>query len=419
MANIARQEARQGVAVTARKEKGIAALAEEFGPTALAPVARSQIHATERGDATLADRQTQQLRDNKRQDKTDIENDTAASLERRMVAGRRTVAFVKAGMNKGVPMGEIISSASQAMTELGVPQEEQLQVGQMLTDDPDTIHSLEAMFAKDAKQGVRRATKKFEITNGDGSTTTYQGYNDGTSEVVPGRLTKTVQAQERIETAQQRAADTKAGKASELRRKNLAALGKELVANQKKATFHKTKARAAKTVVRDIGNMRKLTDRIQSFDTSEPGQTLAEAVDRAVEAKILGTDEADVAAFINSIKSNIGIDTLLGIKASGAGLGQVPQSQLETLQSVLGNLDINRSPELLLNDLRDIETMYNDIITGIEQSNAVLAERDTQLRERRDVLEQTQFGDIEQEEPEAEPLSARAQELQAKYGLGD
>ena len=45
------------------------------------------------------------------------------------------------------------------------------------------------------------------------------------------------------------------------------------------------------------------------------------------------------------MKGNVGIDSLLRIKATGAGLGQVPQSQLDLLSRLLGELDMNQSEE--------------------------------------------------------------------------
>jgi hypothetical protein len=65
---------------------------------------------------------------------------------------------------------------------------------------------------------------------------------------------------------------------------------------------------------------------------------------------------------IESIKGNVGIDSLLKIKASGAGLGQIPQSQLEMLASLLGRLDIRQSPDVLRQNINRIQEIYQDIV---------------------------------------------------------
>jgi hypothetical protein len=80
---------------------------------------------------------------------------------------------------------------------------------------------------------------------------------------------------------------------------------------------------------------------------------------------LAGVPESDARALdqlIKSVQSNIGIDKLLEIKASGAGLGQVPQSQLEMLASVLGSLNLKDKPENLIYNLNRVDTLYKDII---------------------------------------------------------
>jgi hypothetical protein len=50
----------------------------------------------------------------------------------------------------------------------------------------------------------------------------------------------------------------------------------------------------------------------------------------------------NASSLIESVKGNVGIDSLLRIKATGAGLGQVPQSQLDLLSRLLGELDLGQ-----------------------------------------------------------------------------
>jgi hypothetical protein len=65
---------------------------------------------------------------------------------------------------------------------------------------------------------------------------------------------------------------------------------------------------------------------------------------------------------IESIQGNIGIDSLLAIKRSGAGLGAIPQAQLEMLASLMGNLDASQSPDELKFNLQRIQEIYADIV---------------------------------------------------------
>jgi hypothetical protein len=77
---------------------------------------------------------------------------------------------------------------------------------------------------------------------------------------------------------------------------------------------------------------------------------------------IPGMPAFDVQKMVDSIRANIGIDALLKIKASGAGLGQVPQRQLEMLANTLGNLDTVQDPKIVLFNLNRVRDIYKDIV---------------------------------------------------------
>lgn len=88
---------------------------------------------------------------------------------------------------------------------------------------------------------------------------------------------------------------------------------------------------------------------------------------RWTQALIPGTKMYEMKQLIESMKSNIWIDKLLEIKSSWAWLWQVPQSQLETLQSMLWNIRITRNPSNLKADIDDIIKQYDWIITRVNQ----------------------------------------------------
>lgn len=82
----------------------------------------------------------------------------------------------------------------------------------------------------------------------------------------------------------------------------------------------------------------------------------------ALTSFIPGSAAKEFEGHIFSIKSNIGIDQLLKIKASGAGLGAIPQSQLEMLASLLGNLDAKQNTTVLRENILRIQEIYQDIV---------------------------------------------------------
>jgi hypothetical protein len=79
-------------------------------------------------------------------------------------------------------------------------------------------------------------------------------------------------------------------------------------------------------------------------------------------ASIPATPAKELDGHIFSMKGNIGIDQLLKIKASGAGLGQIPQAQLEMLGAMLGNLDVKQNPRVLRENINRIQEIYSDIV---------------------------------------------------------
>lgn len=117
-------------------------------------------------------------------------------------------------------------------------------------------------------------------------------------------------------------------------------------------------ARAAFTVVRDGKIALDLMDESNIFSKSGTFS----AAQRIAASKIPGTDTYEIGKLIQSVKDNIGIDALLNIKREGSGLGAVPQQQLETLQGLLGRLEVSRDPSLLKREIEDVLRMYQDVV---------------------------------------------------------
>lgn len=129
---------------------------------------------------------------------------------------------------------------------------------------------------------------------------------------------------------------------------------------------------AAQTVFADT---RRALDLVRKYGRNAAG-TWANAT-KFVSELPAGRLEAQ----IKSIQGNIGIDTLLKIKASGAGLGQVPQAQLEMLASVLGILKVGMHPEDLEYNLQRVNDIYGDVVrkTGGDP-NKLYAEEISRLK---------------------------------------
>lgn len=124
-------------------------------------------------------------------------------------------------------------------------------------------------------------------------------------------------------------------------------------AKEKKQVGDEVTLTAAQTVFEDTSRALDVIDKNASGTTGMGAFLLS---------SIPGTDARELAGHIDSVKSNIGIDQLLKIKASGAGLGQVPQTQLEMLASLLGNLDATQNSRVLRENLMRVNEIYADIV---------------------------------------------------------
>ncbi len=389
------QRRKLDIDVIERRERGINALGDKFGPTALAPAEAAALENSQRQSKALVAREQQRGINNKRTAAQDaIKADERADRDKTL-ATQRLIGFFEAGIKGGATPQEIVKRATPALQALGVDPQDIGNLPQQIADNPKLIEEFKGAFASQqaAKGGPRVVGQPVPIRRSDGSTALMQQFSDGSTKVISDATPLSADlAQQRIDVAEE-GLEIKKGtldaRITEGDRKVLKDVGAELKEVNQARTFNETTVAAAGTVNRDIQSILEIANTAAGFG----GDSFSEAVTRAVGAKVLGTEPFEVQKLIDSVKSNVGIDSLLRIKQSGAGLGQVPQSQLETLQSLLGNLSVSRKPELLLRDLNDINTRYNGIVADSQKSIDKLDKRELKLLRRRDTIEQRAFGD--------------------------
>ena len=115
---------------------------------------------------------------------------------------------------------------------------------------------------------------------------------------------------------------------------------------------NKTVARAGQTLIRDSAT---LLNKLQSNRGFGVGKS-------AWMGYLPGTTARDIRGDIESIKGNIGVDQLMKMKKSNVGLGNVTEKQLFSLQSLLGSLDPSLTRDKLEANVRDIMTLYAEIV---------------------------------------------------------
>lgn len=134
-------------------------------------------------------------------------------------------------------------------------------------------------------------------------------------------------------------------------------------------------------------NLPAAQNRIQAAERSS--QVVTRAIDQAlnqigpfstgvvgaITAPVPGTPGRDLRSVIDTIKANVGFDYLQQMREAsptGGALGQVAVQELQMLQSVVGSLDPNQSPEQLERSLRQVR----DLITnGMEWRRNSFQER--------------------------------------------
>ncbi|MFV0420631.1 hypothetical protein [Oleidesulfovibrio sp.] len=84
-------------------------------------------------------------------------------------------------------------------------------------------------------------------------------------------------------------------------------------------------------------------------------------------SSVPGTTPYDLAKTLTTIKARIGFDELQRMRQNsptGGALGSVAVQELESLQSVLGSIDIGQSEDMLIANLDRLEKMYLDVVHG-------------------------------------------------------
>lgn len=116
--------------------------------------------------------------------------------------------------------------------------------------------------------------------------------------------------------------------------------------------------RAAGVVFEDINRLEEL---VENDSLLNPVLGLK----GVVASQIPGTSRVDADGLAQTIRANIGFDRLQQMREAsptGGALGQVSNQELETLQTVLGNLSLSQSQEQILLNLSRLKDIYAQIL---------------------------------------------------------
>ena len=133
-----------------------------------------------------------------------------------------------------------------------------------------------------------------------------------------------------------------------------------------------SKQRAGQTVLRAVTrSLDLIPDVVQGSGTFG-------ATTRRARAAIPGTPEYNLQLQIDDFLSNVGLDRLQEMRENsptGGALGQVPVAQQKRLERVLGSFDLAQDPEILQENLAEINNVYLDIMFGSRAEREALVDR--------------------------------------------
>jgi hypothetical protein len=116
--------------------------------------------------------------------------------------------------------------------------------------------------------------------------------------------------------------------------------------------------RAGETALRDINRgLERLDEMSKDEGTLGAGQ-------RAISAILPGTNASRFNEDVKSFLSNLGIEKIMEIRASGATLGAIPFQQQERLEQLQGNFSLTMSPTDLRENLIDINNAFVEMAFG-------------------------------------------------------
>ncbi len=367
------------------RNRGMEALAEEFGEEAFAPGERATLRATDRADQQFAAREEQRALENARRAELDARAIEEQDRQRRLGAVRNVVQAFRSGLDSGGSPEEVTSRLAPIMSTLGITNDEITALPQQLAQDPTLLDQFEDVLTR---QSERRAVgRPVAVRNADGTTALLQNFSDGSSEVIEGVTPL------EAELAQGRLDVSRGG--LDVRQQRLQQTGAEgrREIERAEAVGRAEGERDAEDLPPSAAEVRRATRIFNAFERDS--DILEDNIDIALEQSdgiattglfslldvVPGTPAADLAETMNTVLSDAAFSQLEEMKAQSAtgasGLGQVTVREIELLQDSIVALGRRQTKENFQRNLRT----YKERLASVRE--AVAAEQEDLLDRRR------------------------------------
>ena len=162
-----------------RRERGIEALAAEFGQTALAPQERAAVAGSERAERRFVSDQEQRALTNQRRSV----DDAVAVGERKRAATLRFVNMVDAVVQKNGDVGQLLADFPGGAELLGLQDADASEITSFVQENPEQVQAIKAGLTETQRETARRVVRTVEGT-ANGETRFFNVFSDGTTEEV-------------------------------------------------------------------------------------------------------------------------------------------------------------------------------------------------------------------------------------------
>lgn len=339
------------------REKGIGALADEFGDQALAPQEFQAVRGTDRLDRQLTADEAQRGVENTRADVVEQERADELARAAQLRGSRATVRFYQTGLTNGVPIEEITARAAPALQALGIDPSNFQELNAQITANPDILNQMEAAIRGQSAGDRRAIGRPVAVRLGDGTTGLIQTFSDGTTEQVSG-VTPLDQelAGGRLDVARgslavkqpdvqgQIAEEKEVGKGRGAVRVEDLPTSRTAVAAQeaKLASGEATAGRAISAIDSAMGEVDGITagfvGGVTSFIPGTPAFDLVEEILPVVSQEFVAN-----------------LQNMRDMSKTGGAVGNVSNAEGDKLQALRGSLNTGQSPEQLLKNMQKMK----------------------------------------------------------------
>jgi len=369
-----------------KKDAALNALIERFGPEAANSAAWSQLQTIDQREKlfphTLGAAERETAANEALVDKygpvagspTAIASQDSMQGALRMAATGGAMAL-QAARNRGADMGQAFDRTTKLLEAMGYSPDTIAQMRDAVLQDPAALDEFIAMLqgVSQGQTGMRRAIgQPIPVEMEDGSYKLLQNYTDGSHEVLDYTPAGTQLAEGRLGVSQRRTDLTERGMRGEHAPTGFAFDPEGNVMEGTLTASPIPGTTQARTISEEDAN--KVSNAEAMIQMSEiGGKAVQDAIDALREVPqgagpigatgrmlgqfvIPGSDTKQYLGELKQVLSQVAIDRLKNIKASGATLGQISEKELQMLQDSLGALDdMNRDPAKILEDLLTIQ----------------------------------------------------------------